>query len=145
LQAWGDKPFYWASQSGKERVLTWMAGASYSSFHEGSLSQLGDEKIMSLMRKLDESSYPYDMVQLPYTLGDNGGPDPTLADFVRHWNERYVTPRLILATHEQMFQEFERRYGATLPVVQGDFTPYWRTGRSLQRTRRRSTVRRPIA
>jgi alpha-mannosidase len=128
LQAWGDKPFYWASQSGKERVLTWMAGASYSSFHEGSLSQLGDEKIMNLMRKLDESSYPYDMVQLPYTLGDNGGPDPTLADFVRHWNERYVTPRLIIATHEQMFREFENRYGATLPVVQGDFTPYWEDG-----------------
>jgi alpha-mannosidase len=128
LQAWGDKPFYWASQSGKEKVLTWMAGASYSSFHEGSLSQLGDEKIMNLMRKLDESSYPYDMVQLPYTLGDNGGPDPTLADFVRQWNERYVTPRLIIATHAQMFQEFEKRYGATLPVVQGDFTPYWEDG-----------------
>jgi len=128
LQAWGDRPFYWASQSGKEKVLTWMAGASYSSFHEGSLSQLGDEKIMKLMRKLDESSYPYDMVQLPYTLGDNGGPDPTLPDFVRHWNERYRTPRLILATHEQMFQEFERRYGETLPVVQGDFTPYWEDG-----------------
>jgi hypothetical protein len=128
LQAWGDKPFYWASQSGKERVLTWMAGASYSSFHEGSLSLLGDEKIMNLMRKLDESSYPYDMVQLPYTLGDNGGPDSTLADFVRHWNERYVTPRLIIATHEQMFGEFEKRYGATLPIVQGDFTPYWEDG-----------------
>ena len=128
LQAWGDKPFYWASQSGKERVLTWMAGASYSSFHEGLLSQLGDEKIMKLMRTLDESSYPYDMVQLPYTLGDNGGPDPTLADFVQHWNERYVTPRLIIATHEQMFREFEKRYGATLPVVRGDFTPYWEDG-----------------
>jgi len=128
LQAWGDKPFYWASQSGKEKVLTWMAGASYSSFHEGSLSQLGDEKIMKLMRKLDESSYPYDMVQLPYTLGDNGTPDPALADFVRHWNERYVTPRLIIATHEQMFREFEKRYGASVPVVQGDFTPYWEDG-----------------
>src|ERR1700733_298535 len=128
LQAWGDKPFYWESQSGKERVLTWMAGASYSSFHEGSLSQLGDEKIMNLLRKLDESSYPYDMVQLPYTLGDNGEPDPTLADFVQHWNERYVTPRLIIATHEQMFRAFEDRYGATLPVVQGDFTPYWEDG-----------------
>jgi len=128
LQAWGDKPFYWASQSAKERVLTWMAGASYSTFHEGSLSQLGDEKIMNLMRKLEESSYPYDMVQLPYTLGDNGGPDPTLADFVQHWNERYVTPQLIIATHEQMFREFEKRYGTTLPVVQGDFTPYWEDG-----------------
>ena len=128
LQAWGDKPFYWASQSGQEKVLTWMAGASYSSFHEGPLSKLGDEKIMKFVRKLDQASYPYEMVQLPYTLGDNGPPDPTLSDFVRQWNQRYVTPRLILATHEQMFREFEKRYGPTLPVVQGDFTPYWEDG-----------------
>ena len=128
LQAWGDKPFYWTSQSGKEKVLTWMAGASYSTFHEGTLSQLGDDKIMKLVRKLDDVSYPYEMFQLPYTLGDNGPPDPTLSDFVRQWNDRYVTPRLILATHEQMFEEFEKRYGSTLPVVQGDFTPYWEDG-----------------
>lgn len=128
LQAWGDKPFYWASQSGREKVLTWMAGASYSSFHEGTLSKLGDAKIMKLVRKLDDTSYPYEMVQLPYTLADNGPTDATLSDFVKRWNERYITPRLIVATHEQMFQEFEKRYGATLPVVQGDFTPYWEDG-----------------
>ena len=128
LQAWGDKPFYWASQSGQEKVLTWMAGASYSSFHEGPLSKLGDDKIMKLARKLDDNSYPYEIVQLPYTLADNGPPDPTLADFVRQWNDRYVTPRLIIATHEQMFEEFEKRYGSTLPVVKGDFTPYWEDG-----------------
>lgn len=128
LQAWGDKPFYWASQSGQEKVLTWMAGASYSSFHEGPLSKLGDDKIMKLARKLDDISYPYEMFQLPYTLGDNGPPDPTLADFVRQWNDRYITPRLIIATHEQMFEEFEKRYGSSLPVVQGDFTPYWEDG-----------------
>ncbi|HLV86849.1 MAG TPA: glycoside hydrolase family 38 C-terminal domain-containing protein [Candidatus Sulfotelmatobacter sp.] len=127
-QAWGDKPFYWSSQSGKELVLTWMAGAGYSSFHQGTLSQLGDEKIMKLLRKLDDNSYPYEMVQLPYTIGDNGGPDPTLPDVVKSWNERYVSPRLILATQEQMFAEFEKRYGSTVPVVKGDFTPYWEDG-----------------
>ena len=128
LQAGGDKPFYWSSQSGEEKVLTWMAGASYSSFHEGPLSKLGDEKIMKLVRKLEDSSYPYEIVQLPYTLGDNGPPDPTLSDFVKQWNERYVTPRLILATHEQMFGEFEKRYGSTLLTVPGDLTPYWEDG-----------------
>jgi len=128
IKAWGDKPFYWSSQSGQEKDLTWMAGASYSSFHEGPLSKLGDEKIMKLVRKLDETSYPYEIVQLPYTIGDNGPPDPTLSDFVRHWNDRYVTPRLILATHEQMFQAFEARYASILPVVQGDLTPYWEDG-----------------
>ena len=128
LQAWGDKPFYWSSQSGQDKVLTWMAGASYSSFHEGTIGKLGDEKIMKLMRKLDDTSYPYEIVQLPYTLADNGPPDPALSDFVRKWNDRYVTPRLILATHEQMFQQFEKRYGPTLSVVKGDFTPYWEDG-----------------
>lgn len=128
LQTWGDKPFYWVSQSGQEKVLTWMAGASYSSFHEGSLSKMGDDKIMKLMRKLDDESYPYDMVQLPYTLADNGPPDPTLSDFVRSWNERYASPRLVISTHEQMFKEFEKRYGPSLPVVRGDFTPYWEDG-----------------
>lgn len=128
LQAWGDKPFYWISQSGEQRVLTWMAGAGYSSFHQGSLAQFGDDKILKLSRHLDEKAYPYDMVQLPYTLADNGPPDPTLSDFVRAWNQRYITPRLIIATHDQMFRAFEKRYGAALPVVKGDFTPYWEDG-----------------
>jgi alpha-mannosidase len=128
LEEWGDKPFYWVSQSGKEKILMWVAGAGYSSFHEGSLSNLGDEKIMTLARQLQEKSYPYEMVYLPYTTGDNGPPDPTLAATVKDWNARYVTPRLVIATHDQMFQEFEKRYGASLPEYRGDFTPYWEDG-----------------
>ena len=129
LREWGDRPFYWASQSGEEKVLMWVAGASYSSFHQGDLSKLGDEKVLALMRKLEESGYPYEIVQLPYTIGgDNGPPDPELSDFVRKWNDRYASPRLIIATHAQMFAEFEKCYGAGLPVFKGDFTPYWEDG-----------------
>jgi alpha-mannosidase len=129
LETWGDKPFYWVSQSGQERILTWVAGASYASFHEGDLSRLGDEKVMKLMTNLDEKGYPYEIVQLPYTVGgDNGPPDPRLPDFVKRWNERYIWPRLMIATHAQMFKEFERRYGSQLPSFKGDFTPYWEDG-----------------
>ncbi len=128
LEAWGDKPFYWVSQSGKEKILMWVAGAGYSSFHEGSLRNLGDEKIMTFARQLQEKNYPYEMVYLPYTTGDNGPPDPSLAATVKDWNDRYVTPRLVIATHDQMFQEFEKRYGASLPEFRGDFTPYWEDG-----------------
>ena len=71
LETWGDKPFYWVSQSGKEKILTWVAGEGYSSFHQGLLSNLGDEKIMTLARQLQEKNYPYEMVYLPYTTGDN--------------------------------------------------------------------------
>ena len=128
LETWGDKPFYWVSQSGKEKILIWVAGAGYSSFHEGSLRNLGDEKIMTLARQLQEKNYPYEMVYLPYTTGDNGPPDPTLSATVKDWNERYVTPKLVIATHDQMFAEFEKRYGASLPEFRGDFTPYWEDG-----------------
>jgi alpha-mannosidase len=129
LDDWGDKPFYWLSQSGKEKILMWVAGASYASFHEGSLSKLGDEKVFKMLRKLDETNYPYQIVQMPYTVGgDNGPPDPELPDFVKRWNEKYASPRLIIATHEQMFRDFERRYGSALPTYSGDFTPYWEDG-----------------
>ena len=127
-QAWGDKPFYWASQSGEEKVLFWLAGSGYATFHEATLSQFGPEKLMKLSRKIFESGYPYNMYYLPYTLGDNGGPDSNLSGFVRDWNERYVSPKLIIATHRQLFEEFERRYGATLSTYKGDFTPYWEDG-----------------
>ncbi|HTK80775.1 MAG TPA: glycoside hydrolase family 38 C-terminal domain-containing protein [Bacteroidota bacterium] len=128
LEAWGDKPFYWKSQSGKEEILFWMAGSGYSTFHEGSLSQLGEEKIMKITRRMEESAYPYEYYFLPYTLGDNGGPDPKLSDFVKAWNEKYASPVLEISTHRQMFETFEKRYGATLPKFQGDLTPYWEDG-----------------
>jgi len=129
LREWGDKPFYWVSQSGEEKVLMWVAGASYASFHEGDLTRLGEEKLLRLMRKLEDDGYPYELVQLPYTIGgDNGPPDPKLPDFVRGWNERYYTPKLVIGTHAPMFTELERRHGASLPVIAGDFTPYWEDG-----------------
>jgi hypothetical protein len=69
------------------------------------------------------------MVQVRYTVGgDNGPPDPTLPEVVRLWNEAFVTPKLAIATAGEMFAAFEKRYGATLPSVKGDFTPYWEDG-----------------
>jgi alpha-mannosidase len=128
-EALGDKPFYWVSQSGEEKVLTWLAAASYSTFHEGELSRLGEEKMLKLVRKLDEQNYPYRIAQLPYTIGgDNGPPDSTLPAFVMEWNKKYRTPRLRIATHAEMFRDFEREYGKTLPTLKGDFTPYWEDG-----------------
>jgi alpha-mannosidase len=128
LKTWGDKPFWWKSQSGSDSVLFWMPAASYATFHKGSLAQLGDDKIFALMRNLDAEHHPYRIVQLPYTLGDNAGVDTTLSDFVKHWNETYSTPHLIIATHQQMFEAFDKDYGAHLPSYSGDLTPYWEDG-----------------
>jgi len=132
LKAWGDKPFYWISPSGREKVLFWMAGRGYSWFHGlnmGSLVKAPPYRIFEYMDELAEKGYPYSMVQVRYTVGgDNGPPDPALAETVRRWNETYASPRLVIATTSEMFAEFERRHGAAVPEVRGDFTGYWEDG-----------------
>ncbi len=37
-------------------------------------------------------------------------------------------PKLIIATTTEVFREFEKRYADKIPVVSGDFTPYWENG-----------------
>ena len=129
LQDWGDRPFAWVSQSGEDTVLTWVAGASYSLFHEARIRVFGEQRLFALMRRLDDAGYPYVPVQLPYTVdGDNGPTDPDLPDYVREWNARYVSPRLVIATHAQLYQALASGYAGRLPVVAGDFTGYWEDG-----------------
>ena len=132
LKAWGDRPFYWVSPSGAEKVLFWMAGRGYSWFHGLNMGNLSLEKrrpIFDYLRELEDSGYPYSMVQVRYTVGgDNGPPDPDLSDFVKTWNEEYESPKFVIATSQEMFEEFERRYADKIPAVRGDFTPYWEDG-----------------
>jgi len=126
LSSWGDKPFYWESPSGKHNILCWVAGEGYSLFHSGRLS---GGRLLEYLKRLEESDYPYDMLQVRYSIGgDNGPPDPDLSDFVKKWNEKYAYPKLIVATASEMCHEFESRYGDRLPRAHGDFTPYWEDG-----------------
>ncbi|HSD27097.1 MAG TPA: hypothetical protein VLL75_07305, partial [Vicinamibacteria bacterium] len=128
----GDRPFWWVSPSGRERLLMWVAGRGYSWFHGayvGRASDAATQGILDYARELDERGYPYEMVQVRYTVGgDNGPVDPNLPGFVAGWNERYETPRLVLDTVQGLFEAFEKRYGASLPEKKGDLTPYWEDG-----------------
>jgi hypothetical protein len=132
LKTWGDRPFYWVSPSGNEKVLFWMAGRGYSWFHGlnmGPLAKAPAYRIFEYMDELEAKGYPYGMVQVRYTVGgDNGPPDPDLADCVRNWNKKYASPKIMIATASDMFAEFERRYGGSIPEVRGDFTGYWEDG-----------------
>jgi alpha-mannosidase len=144
-RAWSDKPFYWVSPSRQEKLLLWVAGKGYSWFHAWIAGQAGPNTASHLfeyLRELDRKGYPYDMVQLRYTIvADNGPVDPDLPDFVKSWNDRYASPRLVIATAGQMFEEFERRWGNTIPSFAGDITPYWEDG-ALSTLRELGIVRR---
>ena len=132
LLAWGDRPFYWVSPSGKEKVLCWMAGKSYAWFHPGlmgSIKGVKPESFFRYLNELDDAGYPYDMVQVRYSIaGDNGPPDPDLSEYVKNWNEKYAYPKLAISTTSGLLRQFEERYGDKIPEVRGDFTPYWEDG-----------------
>ena len=120
--AWGDRPFWWIGPNGRDRILVWMTGTGYYRvFSSG-------DNLMQYLASLDEKGYPYDYVQVRHCLGDNGAPDVNFADTVKEWNETHAYPKLVIATTDDMFRDFEQRYGDTLPTAQGDFTPYWEDG-----------------
>ncbi len=132
LEAWGDKPFYWISPSGQEKILFWMSSKGYSWFHgwiAGTLGICGTEPVVEYINELSGGGYPYDMVPLRYTIsGDNGPPDPELPDIVRQWNEKYAYPKMVINSTSGFMRQFEARHGGSLPERRGDLTPYWEDG-----------------
>ena len=127
LAAWADRPFYWVSPSGREKVLVWVAGYGYSAFHSKTLQE--GQKLFQYLAEFEQKEFPFDMVYMRYSVGgDNGPPDTSLSDVVRDWNERYAYPRIYISTAGEFFREFEKQYGAEVPSARGDFTPYWEDG-----------------
>lgn len=132
VRAWGDKPVYWASPSGQEKVLFWAGGKGYSSWHgnaPGAIFDNGPKKIAQYMDELASKNYPYEMVQWRYNcVADNAPIDSLISDFVKSWNEKYSSPKIVLTTVNELFTRFEAKYGAQLQTIKGDITPYWEDG-----------------
>jgi hypothetical protein len=134
LDTWADRPFWWESPSGRERVLTWVHGGGYSIFHTGLgyehlEKRLDEELLLAYADTLAARGWPHGIAGVRYNIGsDNGPPDSTLSATVAAWNERHVTPRLVVASVTELFEELESRAGDVLPVVRGDLTGYWEDG-----------------
>jgi hypothetical protein len=134
VEAWGDRPFYWVSQSGEEKVLCWIHEKGYAYFHGGlrggrQKRERFRKKIFRYLSELTARHYPYDLAVLRYAIGaDNGPCDPELPDMVRTWNATYETPKLVISSTTEALGALERRYGDRIPAARGDLTPYWEDG-----------------
>ncbi len=149
LEKCGDKPFYWVSPSGKEKVFCWIHGKGYAYFHAG-LNLRGanyeryENLILKYVNELSQSGYDYEIVPLRYNIGSDNGPvDTTISDFVREWNEKYISPKLKISTVSKTFSEFEDIYGHSIPAVRGDLTAYWEDGAAS--SARETTINRASA
>jgi hypothetical protein len=128
MVAWENKPFYWIGPSGRDKVLCWVPYQGYAISHI-LRSDLTPGFLFDLMAHLEKIEYPYDLVHLRWSgHGDNAAPDEKIPPFVRAWNDKYESPKLVIATTAEAFREFERRYGDKLPRYSGDWTPYWENG-----------------
>jgi alpha-mannosidase len=124
---WQDKPFWWISPSGNERVLVWVPWTGYAMSHI--MKQLDTQWVNKYQARLDEIGFPYGMSYIRWSGdGDNAVPDPDICEFVKKWNEEYEWPRFSISTTSDAFAAFEKQYGRQLPEFRGDLTPYWEDG-----------------
>lgn len=128
-RVWEEKPFYWEAPDGKGRVLTWMATPGYYRMY-GLLQKPQDvENMLWYVRELEKrADYPYDVTHIRMCAGDNGAPELRLSAFVKEWNEKWESPRLVIGRSRDAFVDLEKRWGDKIPTYRGDLAPYWEDG-----------------
>ena len=122
LSTWKHKPFYWVAPDGRQKVLCWFSHLLFTPECKW------EQWLPGHLAELERNGYPYDIVQLPCFSDDNCPPDGSLCDAVKNWNVKHEYPKLVIATATEAFKAFEKRYADKIPVVTGEFTPYWEDG-----------------
>lgn len=134
---WDNRPFYWASPSGRSKVLCWQSCNSYwPAFTPDFPSGLAPDfktnakPLLDFLERFTASNpnFPYSMIYTRWTTGDNAPPDPHLSEFVARWNREYTSPHLVIGTTSQAFHALDSEYGQTLPTCRGDYNGCWEDG-----------------
>ena len=127
IHVWDEKPFYWMSQSGEERVLCWVV----DNYHR---KDNLEQAVINQVAQLERGSFPYDAAFIFWVAAwpnggvDNAPPDDQLVNKVTAWNAKYAVPKVHIGLAREFFQDFEARHGASLPEFTGDLTPHWEDG-----------------
>jgi alpha-mannosidase len=148
LAKWQDKPFYWVSASGKQKLLFWqcqpysigykLKGSKIPNFftidepkpyYTGRPTEnFLNPYLFQYLGDLEQNNFPYNMSILTWAMSDNAPIDPELPDAVKAWNERYASPKLIITSVKQFFTDLEDKYKNDIPSFAGDYTEYWTDG-----------------
>ena len=127
IHHWDDKPFYWKSQSGNERVLCWVVDNYH---HLGDLENC----VLEQVARLERNAFPYSSSFI-FWVGswpgggvDNAPPDEKIVEKAIAWNAKYAAPKVSIGLTREFFDDFEHKHGASLPEFAGDLTPYWEDG-----------------
>lgn len=126
--------FRWETQDGRQ--LPSFVGEHYSMFNSFIHPESGDtgemEKgIREYLSRIEQSGWKEDFVYLTAAnppLCDNNGPDATLAEMIRRYNEEGHGQIIRFATPEMLKERILKNNHEALPIHRGDWTDYWNFG-----------------
>jgi len=114
--------FYWEGPD-KSKVLFWYGSGKIESVWLWDL-HFAENELNNFLMQQQQEGYGYDLI-LTKVLGglrDNSLPDIRLCGIVKAWNEKWEYPKIKFTTNTVFFKDFEKKAGAGLRTLRGDFT-----------------------
>ena len=128
---WNEKsPFYWEGPDGG-RVLMWYSRAY---MQLGTLFALpphvtaGHDSLPVFLQAYTRPDYKADSVIVYGSQLENTPLTKEQAQISREWQKDYAWPRLEFSTFGEAMASIEKQFDGQIPVVHGDFGPYWEDG-----------------
>jgi len=129
-----DRPtaFWWESPCGK-RVLAWRPDHYHTGnnfeIHQGRID-LFEPLLLEYLQSLEESGYPFDRIAVQYSgyRTDNSPPAMIECDLVKAWNEKYISPKLRIATAREFLDYVAAHHSDQLPVHRQAWPDWWTDG-----------------
>jgi alpha-mannosidase len=129
-----DKPtaFWWESPSGK-RVLAWRPDhyhtGNFFEIHQAKLD-LFEPLVLNYLAGLEKKGYPFDRVAVQFSgyRTDNSPPAMVECDLVKSWNEKYVYPKMRMATAHEFLDYIAANHGEQLAVHRQAWPDWWTDG-----------------
>lgn len=128
---WNERsPFYWEGPDGG-RVLMWYSRAYLqvaSMFGVPPQTEAVHDALPIFLQSYERPGYKADTVLLFGSQLENTEMDPGQVTLPEEWQKEYAYPKLDFSTFADAMQEIEKKSGDSIPVVRGDFGPYWEDG-----------------
>jgi alpha-mannosidase len=128
---WNEKsPFYWEGPDGS-RVLMWYARAylqAHTLFGGPWRTEAIRDSLPVFLQAYTRPDYTANTAIIFGTQLENTPLEKDQSEMVATFNQQYAWPRLEYATVHSAMQQIETDWKGEIPVVRGDFGPYWEDG-----------------
>jgi alpha-mannosidase len=102
--------FWWEGPDGRKVLVYYQS--SYGFFHDvvgpGSYDEVY-KQLPGMLEGLDKQGCPFDTLRYIHNGVDNCPPDMQVSRIVREWNEKWASPRLVVATNAMFFEKLEKQ------------------------------------